>query len=113
MNTITIIIGVILFALATMVVYAWGMVKQKNQTQDLMRLLFSKGEGLIKKQLKKKEHITMADVEAMSKDLSAGFLFSKNKAVVKDTKDFSEKLVEYMVKTGQVRKEGNLIIKNK
>lgn len=113
MDIVTIIIGVILFAIATVIVFSWGLVKQKNQSEDLLRLLFSKGASMVKKQLKKKEYITVAEIEKMSKDLSAGFLFSKNRAIVKDTKDYTEKLVAYMIKTGQVKKEGNLIKKNK
>ncbi len=44
MKPSTVIIGIILFAIVTMIIYGWGIVKQKNQTKDLMNLLFSKGQ---------------------------------------------------------------------
>ena len=52
MKLSTAIIGIVLFAIATMILYGWGIVKQKNQTNDLMNLLFSKGQDKIKKYLK-------------------------------------------------------------
>ena len=38
MKLVTVIVGVLLFALATMIIYGWGIVKQKNESQDLMHL---------------------------------------------------------------------------
>ena len=48
MKISTVIIGIALFAIVTMILYGWGIVKQKNQTSDLMNLLFSKGQDKIK-----------------------------------------------------------------
>ena len=48
MKISTVIIGIVLFAVVTMILYGWGIVKQKNQTSDLMNLLFSKGQDKIK-----------------------------------------------------------------
>lgn len=107
MEPITIILGIIFFAIATMIIYGWGLIKQRNQTQDLMNLLFSKGNAKVKKYLKKNEYITIEDVEKMADGLEAKQPFSANKAIVKDKRDFSQKLLDYMVKTGQVEKEGS------
>ena len=52
MKILTVIIGIALFAIVTMILYGWGIVKQTNQTSDLMNLLFSKGQDKIKKYLK-------------------------------------------------------------
>lgn len=111
MDKITIILGILLFAVATVIVYSWGLVKQSNQTADLMKLLFSKGEGKVKKYLKKHEYITVAQIEEMSENLTASMPFSRNRAIVKDKKDFVSKLVAYMEKTGQVTVNGNQIKK--
>lgn len=113
MNAITIIMGIFLFAIATVIIFSWGLIKQKNQTSDLMRLLFSKGESMVKKYLKKNDYITMADIEKMSEDLTAGFPLSRNRAIVKDKKDYAAKLVEYMEKTGQVTVNGSIVTKVK
>ena len=62
MKLSTAIIGIVLFAIATMILYGWGIVKQKNQTNDLMNLLFSKGQDKIKKYLKQHEYVTISQV---------------------------------------------------
>jgi flagellar basal body-associated protein FliL len=107
MDTVTIIIGIILFAIATMIIYAWGLSKQRRQSSDLMNLLFSKGEAKVKKHLKKNEYITLQDVEKFSENLEAKMPFSANRAVVKNKRDYAQKLLAYMVKTGQIEQEGN------
>ena len=56
MKISTVIIGIALFAIVTMILYGWGIVKQKNQTSDLMNLLFSKGQDKIKKYLAKRKN---------------------------------------------------------
>ena len=49
MDTGTIILGIILFAIATMVIYSWGLMRQKKKPADLMNLLFSKGMAKVKR----------------------------------------------------------------
>ena len=55
----TIILGILFFAIATMIIYGWGVIRQKNQSGDLMKLLFSKGQGRVKKYLKHNSAITL------------------------------------------------------
>ena len=57
MEISTVVIGIILFAIATMIIYGWGLVKQKNQSSDLMNMLFSKGNSKVKKYLKKNKGV--------------------------------------------------------
>ena len=90
MKLSTAIIGIVLFAIATMILYGWGIVKQKNQTNDLMNLLFSKGQDKIKKYLKQNEYITISQVEQICEGLEAKQPFSRNRAVVKDKRDYKE-----------------------
>ena len=96
MKPSTVIIGIILFAIVTMIIYGWGIVKQKNQTKDL-----------IKKYLKQNEYITISQVEQICDGLEAKQPFSQNRAVVKNKQDYAKKLIEYMLKTNQIEKEGS------
>lgn len=107
MQPSTIIIGIILFAIATMIIYGWGLMKQTRQSSDLMNMLFSKGNAKVKKYLKKNGYITVKEVEQLAENLEAKMPFSKNKAIVKNKKDFANQLLQYMVKTGQIVQEGN------
>ena len=91
MKPSTVIIGIILFAIVTMIIYGWGIVKQKNQT----------------KYLKQNEYITISQVEQICDGLEAKQPFSQNRAVVKNKQDYAKKLIEYMLKTNQIEKEGS------
>ena len=62
MEISTVVIGIILFAIATMIIYGWGLVKQKNQSSDLMNMLFSKGNSKGKKYLKKNKIARLATI---------------------------------------------------
>lgn len=107
MKTGTVIIGIILFAIATMVIYIWGLMKQSRQSSDLMSMLFSKGNKKVIKYLKQNEYINVKDIENLAKDMQVKMPFSRNRAVVKDKRDFAKQLINYMLKTGQVEQEGN------
>ena len=106
MKTSTIILGIIFFALATMIIYGWGIIRQSRQTGNLMGLLFSKGQSRVRKYLKKNGAVTIGQVEKLCEGLQAKEPFSANKAVLKNTKDFARQLLAYMEKTGQVEKKG-------
>ena len=44
---------ILLFALVTMIIYAWGLWRSMRQQQDLSNLLSAKGISKVKKALKK------------------------------------------------------------
>ena len=106
MKISTIILGIIFFALVTMLIYGWGIVRQKKQSGDLMNMLYSKGQSRVKKYLKAHDAITLGQTAKLCEGLEARQPFSANKAVVRDARDFAGQLLSYMVKTGQVEKRG-------
>ena len=81
MKISTIIIGILLFAIATMIIYVWGLARQKNQEKDLLNLLFSNGQSKIKKYMKNHDSITQKEAERLCEGLTAKLPFSQNKAV--------------------------------
>jgi len=52
------IIYVLLFAISTMVIYTWGLIKTRNQSRDLLNILYSKSEKTVLNALKKKGSLT-------------------------------------------------------
>ena len=57
--------------------------------------------------IKENEYITMSQVEQICDGLEAKQPFSQNRAVVKNKQDYAKKLIEYMLKTNQIEKEGS------
>lgn len=89
---------VLLFALATALIYAWGLWRARNQARDLNSLLSAKGVSRIRKALKKSGAMTRKELEKVVSGLSARQPFSRNGIEVKDPKKFLDSLLPYMVK---------------
>lgn len=89
---------VLLFALATMIIYAWGMWRSMRQQQDLSNMLSAKGVSKVKKALKKNGALTAKELEAFIKDLTAKQPFSREQIAVTDPEKFLSSILPYMVK---------------
>ena len=85
---------VLLFALATIIVYGWGMWRSMRQKQDLSNMLSAKG----KKALKKNGPMTTKELEPFVKDLTAKQPFSREQIGVTDPAKFLGSILPYMVK---------------
>ena len=62
---------VLMFAVATMIIYGWGLWRTMHQKQDLSNMLCSKGISKVKKALKKNKSLTKKELEPFVKDLTA------------------------------------------
>ena len=72
---------ILLFALATAIIYAWGLWRSMRQKQDLSNMLSAKGIAKVKKALKKNGPLTKKDLEPFVKGLTARQPFPKSKSV--------------------------------
>lgn len=89
---------VLLFALATMIIYGWGLWRTMRQQQDLSNLLSAKGISKIKKALKKKGPMTKKELEPFVKGLTAKQPFNREQIGVTDPHAFLESIIPYMLK---------------
>ena len=89
---------VLLFALVTMIVYAWGMWRAMRQQQDLSNMLSAKGIAKVKKALKKNGAMTAKELEPFIKDLTANQPFCREEIAVTDPKKFLDSILPYMIK---------------
>ena len=69
---------VLLFALATALIYAWGLWRARNQAHDLNSMLSAKGVSRVRKALKKNGAMTRKELEKVVSGLSARQPFSRN-----------------------------------
>ena len=75
---------VLLFALATMIIYAWGLWRSIRQQQE--------------KALKKNGAMTEKELEPFIKNLTAKQPFSREQIAVTDPKQFLDSILPYMIK---------------
>lgn len=96
---------VLLFALATAVIYTWGLWRSVRQQQDLSNMLSAKGVSKIKKALRKNGPMTRSELEPVIRSLTAKQPFSREQIAVTDPKQFLDSLLPYMVKQRIIKEE--------
>ena len=80
---------VLMFAVATMIIYGWGLWRTMHQKQDLSNMLCSKGISKVKKALKKNKSLTKKELEPFVKDLTANSRSTAERIGVTDPNCFS------------------------
>lgn len=108
MTTVQIVLGVALFAIATAILYVWGLRKSVTQAGDLERVLLSKAAARIRKYGKKHPTLTQKEVEEQVKGLKGGLFWSRNRVEVQDPAAFAQKLLRYMVEQQLLEDLGGL-----
>ncbi len=103
---------VLLFALATMIIYGWGLWRSMRQQRDLANMLSAKGVSAVKKALKKKGPLSAKDLEPFVENLTARQPFSKEQIGVTDAGKFLESILPYMVRQKmitEIRENGKAV----
>ena len=96
---------VLLFALATAILYVWGMWRAMRQKQDLSNMLSAKGISRVKKALEKSGPLTRKELEPFVKELTARQPFSKEQIGVTEPDKFLDSILPYMVRQKMIREE--------
>lgn len=103
---------VLLFALVTMIIYAWGLWRSMRQQQDLSNLLSAKGISRVKKALKKNGAMSAEELEPVVKELTAKQPFSRKQIAVTDPGKFLGSILPYMIKQkmiSEIQKNGKAV----
>ena len=103
---------VLLFALVTIIVYAWGLWRSVRQNQDLSNLLASKGVAKVRKALRKNKALTLKELEPFVKNLTAKQPFSRQQLAVTDPEEFLESILSYMIRQKMIieAKDGGRVV---
>ncbi|XVG95445.1 hypothetical protein ACGCUQ_01300 [Eubacteriales bacterium KG127] len=101
-QTGTIIIGVILFAIASATLYLIGMKKRMTEDERLRDMLLNNGALRVVKYLKTHETISLKGIGFVIKDISAREFGSSKKAIIKDGRAFQDSLLDYMLEKGYI-----------
>ena len=101
-----VILGVLLFAVATAVLYAWGLGKSMDQKTDLARNLLSASGSKVVRYLKKNDTITVKEVARQIEGVSVGQFWSRNKLTVQDADKFSRQVVDFLLDQQYIESAG-------
>ena len=96
-----------MFALVTAFLYAWGLKKSMTQETDLERILLYKSSGKVIKYLNKNGTINNKQIPMVIKNIRGGMFWSRKKAKINDTDKFTKTLVEFMIAQRFIEYAGN------
>ena len=106
MSTLHIALGVVLFAVATAILYVWGLRKSVTQPADLERALLHKCAGRVVKYLKKHASITADEIAKLIGNVTAGQFWSRRRVRVGDAKKFTGEVTRYLLEQQYIVSSG-------
>ena len=97
MNVGRILLGIVLFAAATAILYAWGLGKAADQQADLTRALLSACGSRVVKHLKKQDTITAAEIAGLIRGVKVGQFWSRKKLTVQDGGKVCGQVIDFLL----------------
>ena len=97
MSTEKILLGILLFAVATAVLYVWGLRKSVGQSADLTRILLNRCGNKVVKYLKKHGTATEAEIACLIDGVTAGEFWSRRKLTVQEPEKFTGQVVSFLL----------------
>lgn len=104
MSLWVIIIGIILFAVVTAILYAWGINKSINQRNNLSEILYNKCANKVISHIKKNNYVTFKEICDIINNVKASEFYSKNKAVINNSHTYAKGLVSKMCEHNLIKK---------
>ena len=101
-----VILGVLLFAVATAVLYAWGLSKSLGQQADLARNLLGACGSRVVKYLKRHDTITDAEVAKQIEGVTVGQFWSRKRLKVQDGKKLAPQVVDFLLEQQYIEEAG-------
>ena len=90
-----IILGIALFAVATMVLYLWGL--KKSMSQDLNRSLMSACGSRVVKYLKKNGTVTPEEIARLIEGITVGPLWSRQRIKVQNGTKAAQQVIAFLL----------------
>ena len=106
MSTGQIILGIVLFAVAGAILYAWGLKKSMDQREDLQRSLMSACGNRVVKHLKKHGTVTGNEVAELIGGITVGPFWSRHKVRVQDGKKVAGQVIDFLLDQQYIESAG-------
>lgn len=97
MNLWQAILGVLMFAIAAVVLYVWGMKKMLVQQEDMSRNLLHACGSRVVKYLKKHHTISQAEIAKEIEGVTIHQIWSRKRLTVQNGKDFAPQVIAFLL----------------
>ena len=108
-----IILGIALFALATAVLYVWGLKKSEGQRDDLSRILLNRCSNKVVKYLKTHKTISKAEVVRQIDGVTASEFWSRKRLSIQEPKKFAQNVIDFLLDQQFIESAGRDTFKRK
>ena len=98
---------ILLFAIATVIIYIWGMKKEQSKEKELLDNLYRKSEKIIIKSFKQNKTLSRKDIENELTNVRSSLFYSKHKLVIKDSSHLSKIIIGNLLNNGTIIKTTN------
>ena len=107
MSRLQIVLGIFLFAVATAVLYVWGLRKSMNQGRDLSRQLLHRCGGRVIRYRKKHDTITRQEVVRQIKGVTAKQPWSRSRLTVTEPERFADEVLDFLLDQQYIEAAGD------
>ena len=99
-------LGILLFALATAILYVWGLRKSMGQGADLTHILLNRCGNKVVKYLRRHGTITDREIARQIEGVKAGEFWSRKRIVVQEPKQFADEVVRFLIQQQYIETAG-------
>ena len=107
MNSWQFIVGVLMFAAVTAVLYVWGLKKSTNQQEELPRNLLHACGSKVVKHLKKHDTMTTAEIAQKIEGTTVRQFWSRNRLTVQSGKAFAPEVIKFLLDQQYIQSAGH------
>lgn len=101
-----IIVGILLFALVTAILYIWGLRKSMEQGSDMAHILLNRCGNKVVKYLRKHGTITKKQIAKEINGVKAGQFWSRKRMVVQEPEKFTTQVIQFLLDQQYIEADG-------
>ena len=113
MSTWQIIVGILMFAVATAILYVWGLKKSMSQQDDMSLGLLNACGSRVLKYLKKHDTISVSEIARQIDGVTIKQFWSRKRLTVQNPKKFAPKVIEFLLDQQYIQSVGKDTYKRK
>lgn len=107
------VIGIILFAIATSIIYVWGLKKSIKQADTLKEMMYTKAANKVMAYLKKNDSVSKKEILNLVCGIKASEFYSKKTVVVQNEMEFTNSLINFMSDKNLIQKDKGIYRRSK
>lgn len=107
MSRPTIILGILMFAVVTALLYVWGMKKSLDQQSDLTKNLLHACGSRVMKHLKKHDTVSTAEIAKLIDGVTVRPFWSRKRLTVQKGKDFAPEVIAFLLDQQYIEEAGH------